>query len=90
VIGLSRLLAWLALVVGAPQMLLGVLGLYGGGWWMLVWLGLILLPPLPLILMQPSQPWPKRNTAVSPALAVISLLISCLVYGRVLYALIKD
>ncbi len=88
--GPSRLLAWLALVFGVPQVLIGIIGLYGGGWWMLFCLGLILLPPLPLILMQPSPAWPRLNPAVSPTLAVIVLLTSCLVYWRVLYALMED
>jgi hypothetical protein len=88
--GPSRLLAWLALAFGAPQMLVGVLGLYGGGWWMLFCLGLILMPPLPLILLQQSPAWPNLAPTVSPTLAVISLMTSGLVYWRVLYALMDD
>ncbi|CAN7597893.1 hypothetical protein LJR220_005471 [Bradyrhizobium sp. LjRoot220] len=76
----AKLLAWTALVYGAPPMLLLISGLFEGGWRIFVLLGLIALPLLPLILMQDSSSWRTPAAIVPLAVAVLSLVASTLLY----------
>lgn len=66
---------WLALIVGIPQVLMGVLGLYEGGTRMAYWATLIVLPFLPMLLVVMQK---KRETAspVTPQLLIILALAS--------------
>jgi hypothetical protein len=76
----AEVLAWAALVYGVPPMLVSVTWLFVGGWQMLMFLGLVALPPLPLILTQDSTSWQKPPPMVPLALSIVSLVISSLLY----------
>jgi hypothetical protein len=76
----AKIFAWIALLYGVAPMLVSVLWLFEGGWRMLLYLGLIALPPLPLILTQDSTDWRRPPPIVPLALAVVSLLVSTLMY----------
>lgn len=67
---------------GAPPMLLLISGLFEGGWRMIVFLGLVALPLLPLILMQDSRDWRTPPPSVPLAVAVVSLVATTLLYLR--------
>jgi hypothetical protein len=78
----AKLSAWIALAYGAPPMLLLISGLFEGGWRIFVFLGLIALPLLPLVLMQDSRDWQTPPPSVPLAMAVLSLVVSTLLYLR--------
>ncbi|MBR1143967.1 hypothetical protein [Bradyrhizobium sp. AUGA SZCCT0431] len=78
----AKAFAWIALVYGAPPMLLLISGLFEGGWRMIVFLGLVALPLLPLILMQDSRDWRTPPPSVPLAVAVVSLVATTLLYLR--------
>jgi hypothetical protein len=72
----ARLLVWLALAVGLLQVLICATNLLSSGWAMPVVLVLMLLPFLPLILMQEIGGWRRLDPAVPAAAAVISIAVS--------------
>ena len=78
----AKAFAWIALVYGAPPMLLLISALFEGGWRIIVFLGLIALPLLPLILLQGSRGWRTPSPGVPLAVAVVSLVTTTLLYLR--------
>ena len=78
----AKVFAWIALVYGAPPVLLLISGLFEGGWRVFVFLGLIVLPLLPLILLQDSRDWRTPPPGVPLAVAVVSLAATTLLYLR--------
>ncbi|MBR1257379.1 hypothetical protein JQ634_27285 [Bradyrhizobium sp. AUGA SZCCT0240] len=78
----AKVFAWIALVYGAPPMLLLISALFDGGWRIFVFLGLIALPLLPLILMQDARGWRTPSPGVPLAVAVVSLVATTLLYLR--------
>ncbi|MBR1248663.1 hypothetical protein JQ609_17205 [Bradyrhizobium sp. AUGA SZCCT0169] len=78
----AKAFAWIALVYGAPPMLLLISALFEGGWRIFVFLGLIALPLLPLILMQDARGWRTPSPGVPLAVAVVSLVATTLLYLR--------
>jgi len=70
------LLVWLALAIGLLQVLICVTKLFAAGWAAPVVLALILLPFLPLILMQEIGGWRRLDPVVPATVALISIAVS--------------
>ena len=79
----ATILAWLALVVGFPQVLIGMLAFYAAGWWLAGALGLVLLPFAPMIVRMHPR-FAGRAAPAVVALACLSLMLSVAVYWTVL------
>jgi hypothetical protein len=81
---------WLSLAIGVPQILIGILGLYGGGWWLLCYFGLIAFPFAPLML----RIWPPFKEKLSPAIALrvamLSIAMSISFYVWIIVAIWAD
>ncbi len=88
----AAILAWLALLVGIPQVMLGILGLYLGSSGMLLFAGLILLPFLPLLLRawMRERGTPAQLEAVAIALALASMAVSAWTYSDVMRTFGED
>jgi hypothetical protein len=71
------LLVWLALAAGLLQALICGVLLFSSGWAIPVVLILLLLPFLPLILMQEIRGWRRLDPVVPATVALISIAVSC-------------
>ena len=78
----AKAFAWIALVYGAPPVLLLISALFGGGWRAFIFLGLIALPMMPLILLQDSRNWRTPPPGVPLGVALLSLVATTLLYLR--------
>lgn len=89
----ATILAWLALLVGVPQVLLGLLGLYTGGWRILFFAGLIVAPFVPLLarrlLRQRGAP-PRATAVATILLALAAMALSAWTYLDVVRAFGDD
>ncbi|MFL5335727.1 MAG: hypothetical protein ACJ8H8_21735 [Geminicoccaceae bacterium] len=79
---LAKTLSWIALIFGLPPMLVCVTWLFAGGLQFIMYLALAVLPPIPLILTQESTDWATPPPIVPLVLAIVSLLISVLIYSN--------
>ena len=74
--------AWVALLIGFPQVLIGMLAFYAGGWWLVGALALVLMPFAPIIArMHPRLKGRAAGAAV--ALSVVSLALNVAVYWMI-------
>ena len=71
------LLVWLALATGLLQVLICVVMLFSSGWAIPLVLMLMLLPLLPLILMQEIGTLRRLDPVVTATVALISMAVSC-------------
>jgi len=71
------LLVWLALATGLLQVLICVVMLFSSGWAIPLVLMLMLLPLLPLILMQEIGTLRRLDPVVPATVALISMAVSC-------------
>ena len=69
----ATLLAWLALVLGLPQVLICGVLIFSSGWAMPLVLIFLLSPFVPLILMQEIRRWQRLPPAATASAAVISI-----------------
>jgi len=70
------LLVWLALAVGLLQVLICAINLLSSGWAIPVVVILMLLPFLPLILMQEIRGWRRLDPTLPAAVALVSIAVS--------------
>ena len=70
------LLVWLALAIGLLQVLICAINLLSSGWAIPVVLILMLLPFLPLILMQEIRGWRRLDPTLPAAAALVSIAVS--------------
>ena len=71
------LMVWLALASGLLQVLICVVMLFSSGWAIPIVLALMLLPVLPLILMQEIGALRRIEPVVPAIVAIISIAVSC-------------
>jgi hypothetical protein len=71
------LLVWLALAAGLLQTLICGVLLFSSGWAIPLVLVLMLLPFMPLILMQEIRGWRRLDPVVPAAVALVSIAVSC-------------
>ena len=81
----ATLLVWLALVFGLPQVLICGVLLFSSGWAAPLVLIFLLLPFVPLILMQEVRRWQRRPPAATASAAVLSIAASGGFYWMMLY-----
>lgn len=89
----TAVLAWLALLVGVPQVLMGILGLYEGGVRMTFWATLGALPFMPMLLraMQRRRATPSTTAPLAViVLAVASMAVSIWTYVDVVRTFAAD
>jgi hypothetical protein len=72
----ATVLVWLALVVGLLQIVICSVLVFSAGWVAPIILILLLLPFVPLILLQEIQPRRRLDPAVPALAALISIAIS--------------
>jgi hypothetical protein len=72
----AMLLVWLALVFGLPQIVICGVLLFSSGWAMPVVLIFLLLPFVPLILMQEVGRWKRLPPTVTATAALVSIAVS--------------
>jgi hypothetical protein len=70
------LLTWLAIAAGLLQVVTCAVLLFSSGWAVPVVLILMLIPFLPLILMQEIRAWRRLDPVVPATVAVLSIAIS--------------
>ena len=83
------LLVWLALAAGLLQAVICGVLLFSSGWAIPVVLILLLMPFLPLILMQEIRGWRRLDPVVPATVALISIAVSCGFYWE-LFKLMAD
>jgi hypothetical protein len=81
----ATLLVWFALVFGLPQALICGVLLFSSGWAAPLVLILLLLPFVPLILMQEVGRWRRLPPAATASAAVLSIAASGGFYWMMLY-----
>ena len=72
----ATLLVWLALLFGLPQALICGVLLFSSGWAMPVVLVFLLLPFVPLVLMQEIRSWQRLPPAATATAALLSIAAS--------------
>jgi hypothetical protein len=72
----ATLLVWLALLFGLLQVLICGVLLFSSGWAMPVVLIFLLLPFVPLVLMQEIRAWHRLPPAVTATAALLSIAAS--------------
>jgi hypothetical protein len=80
----GTLLVWLAFVFGLPQVLICGVLLFSSGWAIPVVLIFLLLPFVPLILLQEIGRWKRLPPAATAAAALVSIAVSGGFYGMML------
>ena len=73
---IAPLLVWLALVFGLPQVLICGVQLFSSGWAMPLVLIFLLLPFVPLVLMQEVRRWQRLPPAATATAALLSIAAS--------------
>ena len=81
----ATLLVWSALVFGLPQALICCVLLFSSGWAAPLVLIFLLLPFVPLILMQEVGRWKRLPPAATASAAVLSIAASGGFYWMMLY-----
>ena len=82
----ATLLVWLALLFGLPQIVICGVMIFSAGWLAApLVLILLLLPLVPLILMQDIRRWQKLPPAATASAAVLSIALSAAFYGMLYY-----
>jgi hypothetical protein len=72
----AALLVWLALLLGLPQVLICGALLFSSGWAIPLVLIFLLLPFVPLVLMQEVRRWQRLPPAATATAAVVSIAAS--------------
>ena len=72
----ATVLVWLALLVGPLQVVICGVIAFSAGWAIPIVLLLLLMPFVPLMLMQDMQPWRRLDPVVPAVTALISIAIS--------------
>ena len=72
----AALLVWLALLFGLPQVLICGVLLFSSGWAIPLVLIFVLLPFVPLILMQEVRRWQRLPPAATATAALLSIAAS--------------
>jgi hypothetical protein len=76
-------LAWIALLIGFPQVVIGMLAFFTWGWWFVAAPVLVLMPFAPNVARM--RPRPEGSAApVVAALSFASLALNVAVYGYVI------
>ena len=82
----ATLLVWLALLVGLPQIVICGVMIFSAGWLAApLVLILLLLPLVPLILMQDIRRWQKLPPAATASAALLSIALSGAFYWMLYY-----
>jgi hypothetical protein len=82
----ATLLVWLALLFGLPQVLICGVMIFSAGWLVApLVLILLLLPLVPLILMQEIRRWQKMPPAVTASVALLCIALSGAFYWMLYY-----
>jgi hypothetical protein len=79
----ATMLVWLALLIGLLQVVICGVIAFSAGWAIPIVLLLLLMPFVPLILMQEMQPWHRLDPVVPAVAALISMAISAGFYFMV-------
>ena len=83
---LATLLVWLALLFGLPQAIICGVMIFSAGWLVApLVLILLLLPAVPLILMQEVRCWQKLPPAATASAALLSIAVSGGFYWMLYY-----
>ena len=72
----AALLVWLALLFGLPQVLICGVLLFSSGWAVPLVLIFLLLPFVPLVLMQEVGRWQRRPPEATATVALLSIAAS--------------
>ena len=72
----ATLLVWLALLFGLPQVLICGVLLFSSGWAIPLVLIFLLLPFVPLVLMQEVSAWRRQPPAATATAALLSIAAS--------------
>ena len=82
----ATLLVWLALLFGLPQVVICGVMIFSAGWMVLpLVLLFLLLPVVPLILMQEIRRWQKLPPAATASVALLSIALSSGFYWMLYY-----
>jgi hypothetical protein len=82
----ATLLVWLALLFGLPQVVICGVMIFSAGWLVApLVLILLLLPIVPLILMQEIRRWQKLPPAATATAALLSIAVSGGFYWMLYY-----
>jgi hypothetical protein len=82
----ATLLVWLALLFGLPQVVICGVMIFSAGWLVApLVLILLLLPIVPLILMQEIRRWQKLPPAATASAALLSIAVSGGFYWMLYY-----
>jgi hypothetical protein len=83
---LATLLVWLALLFGLPQVVVCGVMIFSAGWLVApLVLILLLVPIVPLILMQEIRRWQKLPPAATATAALLSIAVSGAFYWMLYY-----
>jgi hypothetical protein len=83
---LATLLVWLALLFGLPQVVICGVMIFSAGWLVApLVLILLLMPLVPLILMQEIRRWQKLPPAATATPAILSIAVSGGFYWMLYY-----
>jgi hypothetical protein len=83
---IATLLVWLALLFGLPQVVICGVMIFSAGWLVApLVLILLLLPIVPLILMQEIRRWQKLPPAATATAALLSIAVSGGFYWMLYY-----
>jgi hypothetical protein len=82
----ATLLVWLALLFGLPQVVICGVMIFSAGWLVApLVLILLLLPIVPLVLMQEIRRWQKLPPAATASAALLSIAVSGGFYWMLYY-----
>jgi hypothetical protein len=82
----ATLLVWLALLFGLPQVVICGVMIFSAGWLVAPLVAiLLLLPIVPLILMQDIRRWQRLPPAATASVALLSIALSAGFYWMLYY-----
>ena len=81
----ATLLVWFALVFGLPQVVICGVLIFSSGWAAPLVLIFLLLPFVPLILMQEVRRWQRLPPAATATAALVSIAVAGGFYWMMLY-----